>query len=153
VNDPLTLGLKFGFLAILYLFLIWVVRSSFRDMAKKGREPQHEAMSSPQDGAHSAQGFNPRLVVNAAEGHRPGTAFDIGGGVTLGRSPRSDVCVEDPYASSMHARLFRRGEFVYVEDMGSTNGTFLNGEAVRSPKRLGTRDVIRIGDTEYEYQE
>ena len=58
-----------------------------------------------------------------------------------------------PLASSNHARIYPRGEFMYVEDMGSTNGTYLNGRALTTGERLKPSDVIRIGDTEYRYQE
>ena len=61
--------------------------------------------------------------------------------------------MDDPFASSAHARIFPRGEFMYVEDMGSTNGTYLNGRQLRTAERLKVADVIRIGDTEYRYQE
>ena len=86
-------------------------------------------------------------------GYEPGTAFDIRSGATLGRSDGADIHVDDPYASSAHARIFPRGDFMYLEDMGSTNGTYLNGRQVRTAERLKVADAIRIGDTEYRYQE
>jgi pSer/pThr/pTyr-binding forkhead associated (FHA) protein len=61
--------------------------------------------------------------------------------------------VDDPFASSAHARVYPRGDFMYLEDMGSTNGTYLNGRQIRTPERLKVADLIRIGDTEYRYQE
>jgi pSer/pThr/pTyr-binding forkhead associated (FHA) protein len=61
--------------------------------------------------------------------------------------------VEDPFASSAHARIFDRGGSMYLEDMGSTNGTYLNGRQVKSAERLNTSDTIRIGDSEYRYEE
>ncbi len=86
-------------------------------------------------------------------GHEPGAAFEIGDSATLGRSPDADVKVDDPFASSAHARIFPRGQFMYIEDMGSTNGTFLNGRQLRRAEQLKVADVVRIGDTEYRYQE
>jgi pSer/pThr/pTyr-binding forkhead associated (FHA) protein len=71
----------------------------------------------------------------------------------LGRSDAADINVDDPFASSAHARIFQRGDYLYLEDMGSTNGTFLNGRQVRAAERLKVADTIRIGDTEYRYQE
>lgn len=154
MNDPLALGLKFGFLAVLYLFLIWIARSSLRDLVAKGRRGEAQPVRADHhDGSGGSRSLHPRLVVHQAPGHRVGTEVDIGLGVTLGRSAQSDVMLDDPYASSVHARVFPRGESVYLEDMGSTNGTFLNGEVIRAPQRLGSDDVIRIGDTEYQYQE
>jgi pSer/pThr/pTyr-binding forkhead associated (FHA) protein len=61
--------------------------------------------------------------------------------------------VDDAFASSAHARIFPRGEFMYVEDMGSTNGTYLNGRQVKTAERLKMADTIRIGDSEYRYEE
>jgi pSer/pThr/pTyr-binding forkhead associated (FHA) protein len=95
----------------------------------------------------------PRLEVVAAMGHDPGTSFDVGHGATLGRSNGADIRIDDPFASSAHARIFGRGDFMYVEDMGSTNGTYLNGRQLKQPEQLKVADVIRIGDSEYRYQE
>ena len=86
-------------------------------------------------------------------GHEPGAAFDIGEAATLGHAPSSDIRVDDPFASSAHARIFPRGEFMYIEDMGSTNGTYLNGRQLRRPERLKVADTVRIGYTEYRYSE
>jgi pSer/pThr/pTyr-binding forkhead associated (FHA) protein len=61
--------------------------------------------------------------------------------------------VDDPFASSAHARIFPRGQFMYIEDMGSTNGTYLNGRRLRAAERLKPGDTVRIGETEYRYQE
>jgi pSer/pThr/pTyr-binding forkhead associated (FHA) protein len=86
-------------------------------------------------------------------GHEPGTSFDVGDGATMGRSDGAEIRVDDPFASSAHARIFSRGEYMFLEDMGSTNGTYLNGRQVRSTERLRPSDVIRIGDSEYRCEE
>ena len=86
-------------------------------------------------------------------GHEPGAVFDVGEGATMGRADGSDIPVDDPFASSAHARIFTRGDFMYIEDMGSTNGTYLNGRQLRTAERLKVADVVRIGDSEYRYQE
>jgi hypothetical protein len=158
VDEPLAVALKFGFLAVLYLFLLWVARSAMRDLARyegaavaDTREPARAGRGSP--GPEARPGVQPRLEVVAALGHEPGTAFNVSGGATMGRADNSDILVEDRFASSSHARIFPRGEFMYIEDMGSTNGTSLNGRQVQSAERLKPADVIRIGDTEYRYQE
>jgi pSer/pThr/pTyr-binding forkhead associated (FHA) protein len=100
-----------------------------------------------------AAGVDPQLEVVAAMGHEPGTTFEVGNGATLGRSDSAEIRIDDPFASSAHARVFSRGGFMYVEDMGSTNGTYLNGRQISAPQRLKLGDVIRIGDSEYRYQE
>ena len=71
----------------------------------------------------------------------------------MGRSDHAEIRVDDPFASSAHARIFARGDFMLVEDMGSTNGTYLNGRQLRGAERLKVADTIRIGDSEYRYQE
>ena len=71
----------------------------------------------------------------------------------MGRGESADINVDDPFASSAHARIYARGDFMQLEDMGSTNGTYLNGRPVRGAERLKEADVIRIGDTEYRYGE
>jgi hypothetical protein len=159
VDEPLAVALKFGFLAVLYLFLLWVARSAIRDLRRYEGSSVAEPVDAPNPGRSRRAGPDlragvaPRLEVVAAMGHEPGTSFDVGEGATLGRSNGADIRIDDPFASSAHARIFARGDFMYVEDMGSTNGTYLNGRQLRQAQRLRMADVIRIGDSEYRYQE
>jgi pSer/pThr/pTyr-binding forkhead associated (FHA) protein len=157
MNDPVAVLLKFGFLAVLFLFLLWVSRSALRDVAGRGRGPamidDTGPTASPAAQMDLRSGVFPRLEVIAAMGHEPGTSFDLDGGITIGRAASADVRIDDPFASAAHARVFPHGQFMYIEDMGSTNGTFLNGRQLRKPEQLKVADVIRIGDTEYRYQE
>jgi FHA domain len=160
LDEPLAVALKFGFLAVLYLFLLWVARSASRDLARLegspgSPDPPAPAASRRRDrgGPDLRAGVSPRLEVVAAMGHDPGTRFDVGEGATLGRSNGADIPIDDPFASSAHARIFGRGDFMFVEDMGSTNGTYLNGRQLKQPEQLKVADVIRIGDSEYRYQE
>ena len=80
-------------------------------------------------------------------------AHEVGRAAMVGRSRQCEIPIEDDTVSSNHARIYPRGEFMYIEDMGSTNGTYLNGRALGASERLKPSDVIRIGDTEYRYQE
>ena len=158
MDEPLAVALKFGFLAVLYLFLLWVARSALRDMTRHEEsvpaDPVEPARPRREEsGPDLRAGVEPRLEVVAAMGHEPGTAFDISRGATMGRSDGADIRVDDPFASSAHARIFQRGEFMYIEDMGSTNGTYLNGRKLRTAERLKMADSVRIGDSEYRYQE
>lgn len=165
--EPISVALKLGFLAVLYLFLLWVVRSSLKDLrrAQAGPDPAvladaHEgpvpadatAMHSAADdmlGDHLAGG-EPRLVVEHAAGHAAGIAYDLMGGATLGRG-NVEIRLEDPFASSQHARIERQGSVLVLEDLGSTNGTFLNEEPLRGIQPLHHGDRIRIGDSEFSY--
>jgi|SRR5829696_9485722 len=161
MDEPLAVALKFGFLVVLYLFLLWVVRSAMRDLARYGgsaaaAEPVEAPSPARRDRSGTPDlrsGVSPRLEVVAAMGHEPGTSFDVGEGATFGRSDGADIRVDDPFASSAHARIFSRGGFMYLEDMGSTNGTYLNGRQVKTAERLKLADTIRIGDSEYRYEE
>jgi hypothetical protein len=159
VDDPLAVALKFGFLVVLYLFLLWVSRSALRDLARDGEavvaseSPDALGPRRRDGGAGALQAADPRLEVVAALGYESGTVFDVSHGATLGRAETADLRVEDPFASAAHARIFRRGDYMHVEDMGSTNGTYLNGRQLRAPERLRPADVIRIGDSEYRYGE
>jgi hypothetical protein len=160
VDEPLAVALKFGFLAVLYLFLLWVARSAMKDLGRSvSGEAAAEAVDAPAPRRRETAlpdlraGVAPRLEVVAAMGHQPGAGFDVGRGATMGRSDSAEIRVDDPFASSAHARIFARGDFMYLEDMGSTNGTYLNGRQVKTAERLKVADVIRIGDSEYRYEE
>jgi hypothetical protein len=159
MDEPLAVALKFGFLAVLYLFLLWMARSAMRDLARYGGTPAGaEPVEAPgprrrERGQKRRGGGSPRLQVIAAMGHEPGTTFDVSDGALFGRSDGADIRVDDPYASSSHARIFPRDGLMYLEDMGSTNGTYLNGRQVKTEQRLSGSDTIRIGDSEYRYEE
>jgi hypothetical protein len=160
---PVSVGLKFGFLAVLYLFLMWVAWSALRDM-RKGRggvvsvDREHPidatgvySASSAGIGEEPLDGeFEPRLLVERAAGHPSGIAYDLLEGATLGRG-NVEIRLEDPFASSRHARISTQGRSVVLEDLGSTNGTYLNEEALTGPQPLHNGDRIRIGDSEFSY--
>jgi hypothetical protein len=160
--EPVSVALKFGFLAILYLFLLWVAWSALRDMRRGERGPARSAPAAPVDGGTSmynaaevldaaGDGFEPRLLVERAPGHQAGVAYDIpDSGATLGRGD-VEIQLEDPFASSRHARVSRQGYVLVLEDLGSTNGTYLNGEPLSGPAPLHPGDRIRIGDSEFSY--
>jgi hypothetical protein len=160
---PVSVGLKFGFLAVLYLFLMWVAWSALRDMRRgRGSAPAPAAEDRPADatGVYSAQdaglvaadddSFEPRLLVERAAGHATGIAYDLMEGATLGRGD-VEIRLEDPFASGRHARITRQGHVLVIEDLGSTNGTYLNEEPLTGPQPLHDGDRIRIGDSEFTY--
>jgi pSer/pThr/pTyr-binding forkhead associated (FHA) protein len=161
-DDPLAVALQFGFLAVLYLFLLWVARSARRDLVRSQEPPladdpgdleRPSSRNRESAGPDLSAGVDPRLEVVAAMGYDPGAVIDVSDGATLGRAGSADIHVEDPFASSVHARIFRRDGFMHVEDMGSTNGTYLNGRQLKRAQQLKPADTIRIGDSEYRYQE
>ena len=165
--DPVSVALKFGFLAVLYLFLLWVSRSALKDLkrtsatsAAPGYAPQQAPpadatgiYSASQQG-HIAEGdLDPRLVVERAPGHVPGMEYEVGEGAVMGRGDQAEIRLEDPFASSRHARLIRQGAAIVIEDMGSTNGTYLNEELLSGPQPLHAGDRVRIGDSEFTYMD
>jgi pSer/pThr/pTyr-binding forkhead associated (FHA) protein len=162
---PVSVALKFGFLAVLYLFVLWVARSSRRDlrrgdvalMGEQGAQAQpipadatglYSAASAGADVAHRS----PQLVVERAPGHEPGMIYDVDGDLVLGRGERAEIRLEDPFASGRHARIFEQGNSVVIEDLGSTNGTYLNEEVLQSPRPLHPGDRVRIGDSEFTFE-
>ncbi len=155
--DPVAVALKFGFIAILYLFLLWVSRSALRDLRRSGGEsasPDYdEATGMHAAGASmDAPAGMPRLRVESAPGLRSGAAYDLSRGATLGRGTQADIVLEDTFSSSQHARLAPQGDAIVLEDLGSTNGTYLNGEPLSGPQPLHDGDRIRIGDSEFSFE-
>jgi hypothetical protein len=157
--QPVSVGLKFGFLIVLYLFLFWVATSTLFDLRRGfgGRRdqgaPVGEATSIHQtvDPLAALEGdFEPRLVVDHAVGHESGVAYDLMDPVTLGRG-NVELKLEDGFASTRHAQITRQGRSVVIEDLGSTNGTYLNDEPLTGPQPLHDGDRIRIGDSEFTY--
>lgn len=147
MTDPVSVLLKFAFLAVLYLFLLWIARSALRDLRRPADE---RADAGPQAEAAGPAG-RAVLVLERGGGLSAGASFTLNGGVTIGRSPQTDIPIDDRFASGRHTRIYERDGFSYVEDMGSTNGTYLNGKRLDSPELLRTEDRIRIGDTEFRY--
>jgi FHA domain len=153
--DPVAVALKFGFLAVLYLFLFWMARSVLKDLRRGAVEPSyeeatgmHHATAGLSEGSEGA----PRLRVANAAGLRAGSAYDLSDGALLGRGDSADIRLQDTFASSAHARLVPQGEVIVLEDLGSTNGTYLNGEPLRGPQPLHVGDSIRIGDSEFTFE-
>jgi hypothetical protein len=157
--QPVSVGLKFGFLVVLYLFLMWVAFSALRDLrrgrgdtvsADRGPAGDATGMYQAASGMGDIDGFEPRLLVESAAGHESGIAYDLTEGATLGRGD-VEIRLEDPFASSHHARISREGPVVVIEDLGSTNGTYLNEQPLSGPQPLHDGDRIRIGDSEFSY--
>jgi pSer/pThr/pTyr-binding forkhead associated (FHA) protein len=91
-------------------------------------------------------------VVERAPGHHPGMIYDLDGDIVLGRGDRAEIRLEDPFASSRHARIHEQGNVVVIEDLDSTNGTYLNEELLQTPRPLHPGDRVRIGDSEFAFE-
>ena len=158
--EPVSVGLKFAFLIVLYLFLLWVAWSALRDLRRGRQGIVSPGQERPSDatGMYSAadalidadSDAEPRLLVERAPGHESGVAYELDEIVTLGRGD-VEIRLDDPFASSRHARISRQGPVVVIEDLGSTNGTYLNDQQLTGPQPLHDGDLIRIGDSEFSY--
>jgi len=153
VEEALLL-LKIAFLVLLYLFIWRIVRTAARDL----RLPQESFVLAPGsipglggDTPHVEAG---KIVVVKSPALTEGDEWDLDASpLTFGRSSQNDVELKrDEYASSSHARLEPRRDGVWLEDIGSTNGTYLNGIRLTRPKRLTSGDIVRIGETELRYE-
>jgi hypothetical protein len=97
--------------------------------------------------------LDPRLIVDSSDALEVGRTITLERGITIGRSEGADLSIGDQFVSHMHARILRRGAYHYVEDLGSTNGTFLNDRRVESDAQLKVHDALRIGQTTLRYEE
>ncbi len=135
--------LKFCFLALLYLFLWRVVQVVVREM----RAPA-QGDGSPADakgGRRERRGARLRIIEPA---EHQGEVYPLGEELTVGRGGGCGIVLpDDHFVSTVHARLFRRGSDVFVEDLGSRNGTYVNGDTVTAPTRLRRGDRVQFGQT------
>ena len=148
------LVLKLAFLVLLYLFIWRIVRSAARDL----RLPQESMILAPSRVA----GLVPpaearrlgRLVVLDSPALDEGDVLPLDSHpLTVGRGQNNDVALaSDEYASSRHARFEPRRDGVWIEDVGSTNGTFVNGIRLTRERRLAPGDVVRIGETDLRFE-
>jgi len=142
------LVLKIVFLVLLYLFIWRIVRSATRDL----RLPQESFILAPEGG--SSGPTTGRLVVMKSP------ALDAGSGVvlnsaplTVGRGEQNGVgLAADEFASAEHARFDPRRDGVWVVDVGSTNGTYVNDSRIQRPRKLASGDVVRIGETDLRFE-
>lgn len=153
--EPISVALKFGFLAVLYLFLLWIARSALKDLRRTSVGPAPDATGYHQvggSGEEAGGSDDAWLIAERGGGLESGERFDLFGGLSIGRSADADVRIEDRYASGLHARIYMRAGRYYVEDMNSTNGTLLNDASLSGEAELVPGDVIRIGDTEFRFE-
>ena len=151
-TEPIAVALKFGFLAVLYLFLLWVSRSALKELrTSTAPAPETTGFHGLRPGGRAAA-TDAFLVAIRGGGINPGERFDLFGGLSIGRSPDADIRIEDRFASSVHARLYSRGATYYVEDLNSTNGTYLNGAVLEGEAELADLVEVKIGDTEFRFE-
>ncbi len=137
--DPILLAIwvvRIAFLALLYLFLVFVVRALLRDLRAASREPSAE--------------LGRLVVVASPRGDPPvGATYALDAVTGIGRDVNNAVVVDDPFASADHAVLTFRGRAWYVEDVGSTNGTYVNGDRIDALSPLGFGDEVQVGQVRF----
>jgi FHA domain len=154
--ESVLLLLKIGFIVLLYLFIWRIVRTASKDL----RLPQESFILAPQEAA--AAGLRERsppprmgrLIVLSSPALDENTKFELdSAGITIGRSAQNDVALDDDeFASASHARVEPRRDGVWLEDIGSTNGTFVNGVRLSKPRRLNPGDLVRVGETDLRFE-
>jgi hypothetical protein len=153
--ETVLLVLKIAFLVLLYLFIWRIVRTAGRDL----RLPQDSVVLRP---ALAGSGSRPgpasgsgRLVVVQSQVLTVGEVFDLDSTpLTVGRGGQNDVSIEgDEFASARHVRVEPRRDGTWVSDVGSTNGTYVNGARIDRPHKLEQGDVVRVGETELRFEQ
>jgi len=136
--------LKYVFLIVLYIFIARAVRLIHLELKPAGGRRPAPAVQTRQP---SKKGKAPRKVaVVEGEAHK-GKSFDLSDELIIGRAEKCNIVLDDTYVSQMHARFFSRGEGYMVEDLGSTNGTYLNRRRITSPVEVSRGDQVKIGKT------
>lgn len=149
MSEWLIAALKLGFLALLWLFVLLVAVTIRSDLFRKAVPAGAPASSRASKSAPSATSATrtPR-ALRILDGRQAGLEIPLAGGIDIGRAAESRLVLDDDYCSTHHAsvRPDPRGG-CYVEDFGSTNGTYVNNNRLTAPTTVGPDDVIRIGRT------
>ena len=144
--EPVALSaLKYGLLVLLFLFLWrsmrWVVRGLSLETP-----PPPAAPASVGGAAARADPLPTTVLVHTDDGGKP-RSVRLEAATTIGRGAECELRIDDTYASQQHARLFGKNGGWYVEDLGSTNGTFVNEQRLAAPALLQPGDRVRVGTT------
>jgi hypothetical protein len=138
------LGLRIAFIVLLYLFLFMVMRVVVRDL-------RHAA---PAEVAQTRSRYGKLVVVEAGRSRlTPGTTYTLQAVTSLGRKPSNTIVLEDDFVSSEHSLISWRDGRPWLEDVASTNGTFLNGTEVTRPIAVSEGDIIGVGGVRFKWTE
>ena len=154
--EPLLGLLKLCALALLYLFFLRVLRAVWAEVnpkvavgvadgAKQRRGGRGARSAGGGNGGRRAKGSRRLVVLEPKE--RKGHSWDLGEELTVGRAAGCQITLDDSYVSQLHARVFVREGVLYVEDLGSTNGTYLNTRKVSAAVPMQQGDKLKIGST------
>jgi hypothetical protein len=142
--------LKYAFLAVLYIFLARAVKAIYLELrppTARRPAPQRAAAPAPvRPPARRSKKAPRRLAVVEGENHK-GKSLTLAEELLVGRAEKCHLVLDDTYVSQVHARIFAKGDSYLVEDLGSTNGTYLNRRRVTAPAELQRGDQVKIGKT------
>jgi pSer/pThr/pTyr-binding forkhead associated (FHA) protein len=146
--------LQWGVIALIFVFFLRVIRAVWVEVSpaliRKTRSERRQERIAARPAPAEPKRKQLFLRVIEPEAHQ-GETFDLDDELTIGRSPGCGVPTpDDIYASTGHARLFRQKDQLWVEDLGSTNGTYVNSERISQAHRLGKGDVLQAGSTVFE---
>jgi pSer/pThr/pTyr-binding forkhead associated (FHA) protein len=152
--------LQWGVIALIFLFFLRVIRAVWVEMSPatirkprwQKRQERREDRAASRAAAPPQQKRRKQLHLTVVQpSDQSGRSYDLDDELTIGRSPGCGVPMpQDIYTSTLHARLFRRNDQLWIEDLGSTNGTYVNSEQISQAVRLGKGDVLQIGSTVFE---
>jgi FHA domain len=153
--EEVLLALKIAFLVLLYLLIWRIIRTVSRDL--RTHPTQESFIMPPGGGAHAVPAravSGGRLVVQGSPVLDSGDEYSVESApITMGRGGQNDVAIDgDEFASARHARFEPRSDGVWVQDLGSTNGTFVNGVRLDGVRRLVPGDIVRVGETELRFE-
>ena len=153
VSDQLLFVLKIVLLILLYLFFFRVVRAVWAELRPSGQRPQSPIPAPAHAASRKArrEPHRPQLVV-LEPAELFGSVFPLGTEASIGRAAGCQITLDDTYSSQIHARVFTRDGTWQVEDLGSTNGTWLNRQKVSGPMVIKPGDRLQIGNTVMELQ-
>jgi pSer/pThr/pTyr-binding forkhead associated (FHA) protein len=142
-------------IALIFLFFLRVIRAVWVEVRpagpRQGRSSPRTMAERRPAAAPARRGKGPLFLEVVEPSDRAGQRFEISDELTIGRSPGCGIATTyDIYSSTVHARLFHRDGRLYVEDLGSTNGTFVNSERIVKPTKLGRGDLIQMGATVFQ---
>lgn len=158
VSDQLLLVLKLCLLALLYLFFFRVVRAVWAELRPAPQVPNVPlgtpvAAAAPRKGRKEQRTATlTRQFVIREPVELAGRSYAVDGEVSIGRAAGCQITLDDTYASQIHARVFQRDSQWQIEDLGSTNGTWLNRHKVAGPMVVKPGDLVQIGNTVLELQ-
>jgi FHA domain len=145
--------IKVVFLALLWLFIlsaVSVIRSDlFGKPVRASDQPQPQELETPPPPSRKGrrQRGEPR-VLTISQGSQAGLSAELAGGmIMIGRGADCQLILDDDYVSTRHARVVATANGIYVEDLGSTNGTYVNGQRITAPTTITLADSVRIGKT------